>query len=185
MLARAARDQSRRSDHNGAAILLACAECIVGCIEGALEFLNVYAYTQVAMYGKSYCDAAHATWELVKSRGVDLIINDDLVGSVLGLASLFVAVAAAAVTAACAWVWAPSAPSSVFVVAAVVGGLAALLQFSCLATVIASGTATTFVAIALDPGALKRTKPAMWAAVVSTYHERGLAVFQLAEEEGF
>ena len=28
-----------------------------GCIEGLLRYFNQYAFTQVAIYGKSYCNA--------------------------------------------------------------------------------------------------------------------------------
>jgi hypothetical protein len=51
----------------------------VSVIESYIEFLNEYAFAQVAIYGKDYCQAAHDTWELIKARGVDLIINDDLI----------------------------------------------------------------------------------------------------------
>ena len=31
--------------------------CSLGCIEGLLRYFNQYAFTQVAIYGKSYCNA--------------------------------------------------------------------------------------------------------------------------------
>lgn len=35
----------------------------------------MYAFTQVAIYGKTYCQAAKDTWTLVKSRGVGTLFN--------------------------------------------------------------------------------------------------------------
>lgn len=32
----------------------------------------MYAFTQVAIYGKTYCQAAKDTWQLVKSHGVGM-----------------------------------------------------------------------------------------------------------------
>lgn len=72
-----------RNDNNPAAAILACvADCILGCIQGLVEYFNTYAYIHVAIYGKSFCDAAKDTWALVKSNGIDVIINDNLVGTV-------------------------------------------------------------------------------------------------------
>jgi hypothetical protein len=50
----------------------------------------------VAIYGKDYCTAGKDTWRLVKSRGIDAIINDCLIGSVLAVGSLFTGVFAGA-----------------------------------------------------------------------------------------
>lgn len=52
-----------------------CAECFLSFIEGLVQYFNMYAYTQVAIYGKDYCSAAKATWNLVKRKGVDAIIS--------------------------------------------------------------------------------------------------------------
>ncbi len=77
--------QARRSKNDFAR---ACAECIIGCIESIVEYFNIYAFTQVAIYGKTYCEAAKATMQLLKSRGIDAIINDDLIGGVLTFGAL-------------------------------------------------------------------------------------------------
>lgn len=69
--------QAAGQDGNIAAqFCLMCMECIISCIEDLVEYFNQYAFTQVAIYGKDYCTAAKATWELVKTKGVDAIIND-------------------------------------------------------------------------------------------------------------
>jgi hypothetical protein len=180
---RTAREQARNSDNGGMAMVLACAECFIGIIEGYLEFLNgmcmvlivsVYAFTQVAVYGKGYCEAASSTWELIKSRGIDLIINDDLVGSVLGMGSMLVGLLSGLVTVAVIKTSLPYVDGTVQVIGFVSAFIAAVIQFSVLAQVISSGTATTFVCLALDEKALERTKPMLWAAFLGTYAELGI-----------
>jgi hypothetical protein len=52
-------------------------------MEALLEYFNHYAFTQVAIYGKDFCTAAKDTWNLVKQRGMDAVINDNLIGNVL------------------------------------------------------------------------------------------------------
>jgi len=65
---------------------------LAGIIEGLVEYFNHYAYTQVAIYGKDYISAAKDTWRLIKSHGIDIIINDNLIGNVLVMGSLLVGV---------------------------------------------------------------------------------------------
>jgi hypothetical protein len=59
-------------------------------IENLVQYFNIYAYTQVAIYGKDYCTAAKATWNLVKRRGIDAIINDNLIGIVIFMGGMFI-----------------------------------------------------------------------------------------------
>src|SRR3954453_15207916 len=42
------------------------------------------------MFGKSYCNAAKDTWRLIKDRGVEAIINDNLIGNVLSMGAIFI-----------------------------------------------------------------------------------------------
>lgn len=80
-------------DGNIAVVILAfIAECVVACIDQLLEYFNQYAFAQVAIYGKSYCRAAKDTWHLVHSHGMQAIINDNIIGSVLSMACLASAV---------------------------------------------------------------------------------------------
>ena len=44
--------------------------------------INKFAFTYIAVYGVSFCDAASDVWELIKERGFDLIINDDITENV-------------------------------------------------------------------------------------------------------
>ena len=37
--------------------LLACASCLVGCVERAMQFFNHWAFVQVALYGKDFRSA--------------------------------------------------------------------------------------------------------------------------------
>jgi hypothetical protein len=46
----------------------------------------------VAIYGKSFCTAAKDTWKLIKDRGVEAIINDNLIGNVLTMGSILIGV---------------------------------------------------------------------------------------------
>ena len=84
--------QSEAGEGNAAA---ACAFCILGCIismiEWAVEFINRYAFSHIALYGKPYIAAAKDTWTMMKNRGIDALVNDCLIGPVLTMGATFVA----------------------------------------------------------------------------------------------
>ncbi|KAJ3215755.1 putative choline transporter, neither null mutation nor overexpression affects choline transport [Clydaea vesicula] len=153
---RAASRQAASDGNIALAFLACCAECILSWIEALVQYFNQYAYTQVAIYGKDYCSAAKATWALIQSRGVDAIINDNLVGVVLGMGSLFIGLLCGA--GGLLYYFSSSIPRESIV-----------SEFTILSEVINSGVTTTFVCLAEDPGALQRTKPDLYQKVVATY----------------
>jgi hypothetical protein len=44
-------------------ILFCILGCLIGILNWAVEFLNRYAFSYIALYGKSYVEAAKATWK--------------------------------------------------------------------------------------------------------------------------
>ncbi|KZV95008.1 DUF580-domain-containing protein [Exidia glandulosa HHB12029] len=73
------RNNAAADGHPVEAILACCAECCVGCIESLVEYFNRYAYIEIALYGKPYIEAAKDTWKLFMDRGIDALVNDQLV----------------------------------------------------------------------------------------------------------
>lgn len=50
-------------------------QCILGFIQWAVEFVNRYAFSYIALFGKAYFPAAKETWRMIKDRGIDALIN--------------------------------------------------------------------------------------------------------------
>lgn len=72
------QQQAQEGDMIGFAI--ACvAGCIIGCIDWLITFFNRLAYTNIALYGNSFLTASKETWQLVKQKGIDALINDSLI----------------------------------------------------------------------------------------------------------
>ncbi|KAJ3326199.1 putative choline transporter, neither null mutation nor overexpression affects choline transport [Boothiomyces sp. JEL0866] len=164
----ARNDQS--NDNIACQLLLCCIACILSMFEDLLEYFNRYAFAQVAIYGKDYCSAAKDTWELAKSRGIDAIINDNLIGNVLSIGSLIIGL----LTGGIALLYVKfSTDFQDTVVAYVFFGVIALfigiVEFSVLAGVIDSGVVTTFVCLAEDPQALLNTKPQLYHKIREVY----------------
>jgi len=85
---RAMNHQARGQDD--CQILLCITDCILGCIEGILEYLNKWAYVYVGLYGYGYIDAGRNVMTLFQHKGWDVIITDNLVDNVLFMVSLVI-----------------------------------------------------------------------------------------------
>ncbi|OUM66150.1 hypothetical protein PIROE2DRAFT_41021 [Piromyces sp. E2] len=144
-----------------------CLECILSCIEDGIEYFNVYAFTEVAIYGKSYCEAAKDTWTICKARGIEALINDNIIGNVLGIGALAIACLSAVITFVVGRIFGVEVVFSI--IFACVAFIAGAMIFSVVAQVINSGVATTFVCLCEDPDALHQTKPELWEKVRDTY----------------
>ena len=68
----------------------ACFLCMLGFLDVLVRYFNEYAYTQVAIYGKSFTSASRDTWTLLMhgGTGVDYLLQRDLVGSAVALAAM-------------------------------------------------------------------------------------------------
>lgn len=162
---RSVLNMSDDRDSSAAAIL----DCLLSIIENLLRYFNTYAFTQVAIYGKPYIEAAKSTWELVKAAGIDAIINDNLIGSVLSLSSLFIGLIGGTVALVTFIFYSRSAEPVERLFAFLIGLFASSIISWCSLAIISSGVTTFFVCLAEDPAALQRSDPATYQNVRSQY----------------
>lgn len=154
----------------------AIASCLLGCIESLVEYFNSYAYVHVALYGKPFCEAAKDTFRLIKSHGIDAIINDSLVSTVLTMGALVTGVIAGTLTYGFGTLMInatnPAQNSPAWMYLSLVSVLAFLIGFIIMAIVtmvVDSGVQTTFVCLAEDPAALARTKRELYEKFKEVY----------------
>ncbi|GAM17590.1 hypothetical protein SAMD00019534_007650, partial [Acytostelium subglobosum LB1] len=142
---------------------------LLGCIlhgllyllRNVLQLFNTYTFTQVAIYGKSYCQAAKDTVELFKRRQSELVTNQIYVRTVIfvtclvggmigGIIGHFVAVNGLHLS---------------------YGGLTAFILTFCYIRinleVIYSGVVSMFVCYMIDPETLGRNHPELYALYTS------------------
>jgi len=79
-MARQAENKNDREGNVAAMCAFMIMRCILQMIGDILDYLNGLAIVRVAVYGESFCTAAKRTWQMVKYRGMDQLINDDLSG---------------------------------------------------------------------------------------------------------
>jgi len=168
-LARQLKNESASEENYILCVIACCLECILSCIGDIIEYFNVYAFTEVAIYGKSYCQAAKDTWTLCKARGIEALINDNLIGNVLSIGALSIACLSSVVTCLLGFIILNIDNTTSLIIYGVCAFIIGFMIFSVVAQVINSGVATTFVCLCEDPDALRQTKPELWEKVRDTY----------------
>ncbi|EER31516.1 conserved hypothetical protein [Candida tropicalis MYA-3404] len=132
---------------------------VVGFIDWLVRYFNKYAYCYVALYGKSYIRSARDTFDLLRFKGMDALINDMFINTALNLYSLFVAYLVALLAFLYLKFTKPEYNSNgdfyapVIAFAFLIAGQINRISL----TVIESGTATFFVALAKDPEVYQMT----------------------------
>ncbi|KAJ3123851.1 hypothetical protein HK098_001596 [Nowakowskiella sp. JEL0407] len=124
-----------------------CVGCCLQIIEEMVQYFNTYAFAQVAIYGKDFVNAAKDTWALVKSHGIDAIINDNLIGNVLFVGSMIAGLICGLIGYIYLLTTTPNATPGVYAIVVVGCIFIGLSEFGVLNTVIDSGVVTTFVSV--------------------------------------
>ncbi len=83
VMAQWARDNSRRSDQNGAALLYCILTCILSLLEDIIEYFNQWAYVFIGIWGLDYLESGKRVLELFTARGCTAIISNGLASYVL------------------------------------------------------------------------------------------------------
>jgi len=156
-----------RSERNF--LLLCLVDCILSCIDSLVRYFNHYAFCQVAIYGKTFCEAASATWKLLETSGLEAIANDNLIGGVLNMGILCGALITGGAGAVCGLFTQMFNGNDIivlFFVGLVIGALFMTMSLQ----VIDSGVACTFVCFAEDKETLRRNNPELWQVLMETYN---------------
>ena len=57
-----ARQSAAQDGNIVGVVLFSCLQCVIGVLDWAVQFLNRYAFSHIALYGKAYFAAAKDTW---------------------------------------------------------------------------------------------------------------------------
>ncbi|KAK5726482.1 pH nine-sensitive protein 1 [Elasticomyces elasticus] len=175
MLRQACSIAQQSAGANGGNMATQCAFCLLQCILGlldwAVQFINRYAFSYMALYGKSYFESAKATWKLIKDRGIDALVNECLIGPVLTMGATFVAYACA-LLAYLYLVFTDPAYNQNGEFTPVVVAYAFLIGLqitNCFTVPLSSGIDTIFVAAAWDPEVLMKEHPDLYQRMIQVY----------------
>ncbi|KAF4782854.1 hypothetical protein HER10_EVM0003706 [Colletotrichum scovillei] len=164
--------QQSAADGNIVSYVLFCIlSCLISLLDWAVSFLNRYAFSHIALYGKAYIPAAKDTWKMIKDRGIDALVNECLIGPVLSFGATFIGYACAFLAYLYMVFTNPAYNQSgnytpVVVAFSFLIGLQIANVFT---TPISSGIDTIFVASAWDPQVLMRDHPQLYDEMVRVY----------------
>ncbi|KAL8677749.1 MAG: hypothetical protein Q9186_005859 [Xanthomendoza sp. 1 TL-2023] len=166
-----AQQQEAQQGNIVASMAFCCLGCIIGLLDWAVQFINRYAFSHIALYGKAYIPAAKDTWKMMRDRGIDALINDCLIGPVLTMGSTFVAYLCTLLAYLYLEFTKPEYNEGgkftpVVMAFAFLIGLQVCQIFM---TPIGSGVDTIFVASAWDPEVLMKDHPDFYQRMVMVY----------------
>lgn len=177
-LCRLAQNQESQEGCSVGCVACCILNCLLSFIESAVSWFNHYAYSYIALYGKSYIDSAKETFRMMKDRGLDALINDCLVDPVLSMASVFVAMFCTLVAYVYLYTTAPvynntgSFTPAIMSFAFLVG-----LQICNIFMIpIKSGVATIFTSVAHNPEILMRDFPELYHKMLAVYPHLAQAI---------
>jgi hypothetical protein len=163
LVQQAAREQS----------FIACfADCILACLQGLLEYFNDYAYIYVSMKGDSFIDAAKNVMNLVRTSGVQAIVNDMLIGPVVGITGFLIGCFSGGLSFV--WVYFQFEKErdqylGYMIALAFFNFYIGLMCVYIVGMFVQAGARTLFVCMAEKPDAMRTTKPELYEKVRQLY----------------
>lgn len=169
-----------------------CAGCgylildfIIGIIEWMVRYFNHYAYIYIALYGKPYITSARETFQLIRFKGMDALINDCFVNTSLHLYALLVAYIATLFAYLYLKFTKPEYNSDggyytpVLAFTFLIAGQITRIAL----TVIESGISTFFVALARDPEVFQMTNRDRFDEIFRNYPQVLEKIFSKEEQQ--
>lgn len=193
MLAQSAQAQAGQQGDMIAYVLLCFVNCLIGCLQWVIDFVNRYAFSHIALYGRPYFQSAKDTWRyvlnsfyctvprrsgtltrprrMIKDRGIDALVNECLIGPVFSFGGVFVGFATALLSFLYLEFTKPSYNStgSFTVVITAFSFLIGLQICNIFTTPLSSGIDTIFVAMAWDPEVMIRDHPDLYQQMIQVY----------------
>jgi hypothetical protein len=174
-VADAIRDAARKNDAPLPVQVLAClCACIVGCIEGIVRLISDYVIAVVAITGAPFWSSAKTVFKLWQDRGWELIINENLVGPALFLASFAPAIVSALVGAlfsvlSIRGTFTNPNADTYAIVGAILSFIIGLLMALVMTNIISGAVQSVFVCFALNPAALQATHPEQYNQLMEAW----------------
>lgn len=72
--------------------IINCVRCVMKCVERIVEFINKTAYIQIALRGKSFCNAAYDGFSMVWANGIRFMIVGGIGEMIMIIGKLLIAV---------------------------------------------------------------------------------------------
>ncbi|KYR02071.1 hypothetical protein DLAC_00870 [Tieghemostelium lacteum] len=98
MQAMLAISKNSNSENKLVVMIISCLQCILGCIESILRWVNKFGYIYVAMHGYSFCTSTKGCFDLISRNMFSAVVMDFIGSFVLLLGKILGAAASALFT---------------------------------------------------------------------------------------
>ncbi len=166
------KDSRRENIQPFALCLLYIGDCLLQVLDSIAEFFNHFAFAGIGIWGRDFRTAATETWSLIKVRGFDIVINENLTGSVLAMAGLVGGLICGAAGVLLAAIFESGVSDQILFVWGLFGFLIGFALVSISLEVVESSVTTLFICLAADPQALSATKPEIYLQLVPALDAR-------------
>ncbi len=141
----------------------AIADCLLKVLEELVKEFNHYVYTTIAIYGKPYMESAKDTKAMMADRGMDAVTGRNYVGAYVFIMSLAITTVTWKATCFAIKYFCPQyARNGLVGVWAIPSILYSMLICHTVFEVISAGSTATFVCLANNPEAMRRTRPVFY-----------------------
>lgn len=176
-MARLVRQKAQEEGNEGLACFSCLAECVLSCVEGIMEYINMWAFCYVGIYGYDFKSSGKAVMNLFKNRGWTAVINDDLTSNALGLGAFGVGLITCGAGLLVAkfspedWLQPLTTDAARYGTFAAYAFIAGFSMAIILSNVVTTALHTIFVCFAEDPVAFGRAHPDHYADLVAAWKQ--------------
>lgn len=135
------------------------------------KYFNHYAYSFISLFGKPYSSAASEVWSLLADKGVNVVIDDNLINFALGLHTMFASYIASLFTFLYLRFTKPAYNATgAYHPPLVAYSFLIAMQISNIANeAMRAATSTFFVALSKDPDVIRASHPETFKKILAAY----------------
>ncbi|KAJ5066164.1 protein pns1 [Anaeramoeba ignava] len=161
---------ARVSESNDNGFLKCMCLCFLNCLDWLAEFFNQFAYAYISIYGINFLQASKKTFNLFKERGLNALINDDLINGVVNMAAISTGIFAGIISGIITYF--AFNHDKIWIAFSLISLLIALFISLVVLETVTSGVTTFFVCFAEAPEVIQQLDPNLSQKLRSTYNFR-------------
>eukprot|EP01097_Dermamoeba_algensis_P008064 TRINITY_DN523_c0_g1_i1.p2 TRINITY_DN523_c0_g1~~TRINITY_DN523_c0_g1_i1.p2 ORF type:complete len:180 (+),score=26.70 TRINITY_DN523_c0_g1_i1:1171-1710(+) len=137
------------------------------CIEWTMRYFNHYAFTHIAIYGKTFLQSANATYDMFNKVGWSNLVNNNIISGVLLVGSAFSGLIVALFAGTLGYFIARDH----WLLIALVSYLMGFIQMALVTEILESAVSTILVCFHENPECLQRSDPQLYELINSQIYQ--------------
>ncbi|ORX85666.1 hypothetical protein BCR32DRAFT_304158 [Anaeromyces robustus] len=142
---------------------------LLSWIDDGLRHFDMYSITEIAVSGKSCRQSSKDTWAILESRGIEKLIDDNIIDNILGIGSFCVGCLSSIITCGIGFIVMNIGNTYELMIYGFISFFIGFRIFSVSTKVIKSSVATIFVCLCKYPDSIQHIIPELWNIVKKNY----------------